>query len=70
MVHSKKTFEGELFDDMSDRARRTPTANETRLTPRQSQVLDRVIRGHENKQIAKELGVSEQAVKEHVSLLL
>jgi len=70
MVHSKKTFEGALFDDMSDRARRTPTANETRLTPRQSQVLDRVIRGHENKQIAKELGVSEQAVKEHVSLLL
>ena len=55
---------------MSERARRTPTASETRLTPRQSQVLDRVIRGHENKQIAKELGVSEQAVKEHVSLLL
>lgn len=55
---------------MSERARRTPSVNETRLTPRQAQVLRRVIRGHENKQIARELGVSEQAVKEHVSLLL
>src|SRR2546428_9966521 len=55
---------------MSQRARRTPSVSETRLTSRQSQVLDRVIRGRENKQIAKELGVSEQAVKEHVSLLL
>jgi PAS domain-containing protein len=33
-------------------------------------VLERVIRGFENKHIAKELGVSEQAVKEHVSVLL
>lgn len=33
-------------------------------------MLDRVIRGYENKQIANELGVSEQAVKEHVSVLL
>ncbi|HEY7625271.1 MAG TPA: PAS domain-containing protein [Candidatus Limnocylindria bacterium] len=40
------------------------------LTPRQSQVLARVTHGLENKQIATELGVSEQAVKEHVSLLL
>src|SRR2546422_8327502 len=55
---------------MRQRPGRTPAVNETRLTSRQSQVLDRVIRGHENKQIAKELGVSEQAVKEHVSLLL
>lgn len=47
-----------------------PSAHETRLTPRQTQVLERVIRGHENKQIASDLGVSEQAVKEHVSVLL
>src|SRR2546426_8659731 len=55
---------------MRQRPRRTPAVNETRLTSRQSQVLGRVIRGLENKQIANELGVSEQAVKEHVSLLL
>ena len=55
---------------MSERRRRTPSANDMRLTPRQSEVLERVVRGFENKQIAKELGVSEQAVKEHVSLLL
>jgi PAS domain-containing protein len=40
------------------------------LTPRQKQVLAGVTRGLENKQIATQLGVSEQAVKEHVSLLL
>ena len=55
---------------MSRRALRTPQHSETRLTPRQTQVLDRVIRGLENKQIARELGVSEQAVKEQVSGLL
>jgi len=59
-----------LYQGMSQRARRAPSVKETRLTSRQSQVLNRVIRGRENKQIAKELGVSEQAVKEHVSLLL
>jgi PAS domain-containing protein len=55
---------------MTAQGRRSAARIETRLTPRQSQVLERVIRGHENKQIAKELGVSEQAVKEQVSLLL
>jgi len=59
-----------VFERMSEQGRRTLSANETRLTPRQAQVLYRVVRGYENKQIAKELGVSEQAVKEHVSLLL
>jgi DNA-binding CsgD family transcriptional regulator len=55
---------------MSRRAPKPSEHSETRLTPRQDQVLDRVIRGLENKQIARELGVSEQAVKEHVSGLL
>jgi PAS domain-containing protein len=49
--------------------RRRPSRSDA-LTPRQAQVLARVTRGLENKQIATELGVSEQAVKEHVSLLL
>jgi len=56
---------------MTPRGRRQRTTTpETRLTPRQAQVLARVTRGLENKEIASELGVSEQAVKEHVSLLL
>jgi DNA-binding CsgD family transcriptional regulator len=55
---------------MTRRALKWRQQSETRLTPRQTQVLDRVTRGLENKQIARELGVSEQAVKEQVSSLL
>src|SRR4051812_5802599 len=42
----------------------------TRLTQRDRQVLALVLRGLGNKQIAAELAVSEQAIKDHVSLLL
>jgi len=41
-----------------------------RLTDRQSVVLDLVAVGLENKEIAHRIGLSEQAVKEHVSTLL
>jgi DNA-binding CsgD family transcriptional regulator len=40
------------------------------LTPREMQVLTLVLGGLGNKQIAAELGVTEQAIKEHVSGLL
>lgn len=42
----------------------------TQLTPRQHEVLRYVIRGRTNKEIASELGVSERAIKYHVSRLL
>jgi PAS domain S-box-containing protein len=41
-----------------------------RLTDRQTDVLELVASGLENKEIAHQLGISEQAVKEHVSNLL
>lgn len=41
-----------------------------RVTARQQQVVDGVRRGLANKQIAAELGISERAVKGHVSDLL
>jgi DNA-binding CsgD family transcriptional regulator len=47
--------------------RRSPAR---RLTDRQSVVLDLVAEGLENKEIAYRIGLSEQAVKEHVSTLL
>lgn len=40
------------------------------MTPRERDVLVRVLRGLENKSIAAELGIAEQSVKEHVSALL
>lgn len=41
-----------------------------RLTDRQAVILDLVAEGLENKEIAHRIGLSEQAVKEHVSALL
>ena len=41
-----------------------------RLTDRQTAILELVASGMANKEIAFELGISEQAVKEHVSTLL
>lgn len=41
-----------------------------RLTDRQTAILELVASGLENKEIAHQLGISEQAVKEHVSTLL
>ena len=43
---------------------------QARLTARQEQVVARVARGLTNKEIAAELGISERAVKAHVSDLL
>jgi DNA-binding CsgD family transcriptional regulator len=40
------------------------------LTPRQHLILSRVARGKTNKDIAAELGISEQGVKVHISRLL
>jgi DNA-binding CsgD family transcriptional regulator len=43
----------------------TPAA----LPPRQRAVLELIIQGHSNKQIAKALGISEKTVKVHVCIL-
>jgi DNA-binding CsgD family transcriptional regulator len=54
----------------SSDARRDAQLDHRPLTPRQRQVLDLVVGGLGNKAIAAELGISEQAAKEHVSTLL
>ena len=53
----------------SDAQERRRTAGR-RLTDRQTAILELVASGLENKEIAHELGISEQAVKEQVSTLL
>ncbi|WP_052850418.1 LuxR C-terminal-related transcriptional regulator [Streptomyces avicenniae] len=40
------------------------------LNPRESQVLDHLTRGHRNRRIAEELGISEHTVKFHVRNIL
>jgi DNA-binding NarL/FixJ family response regulator len=46
------------------------TAKELGLTKRQGEILSMIIQGSPNKLIAKELNLSEQTVKEHVSGIL
>jgi two-component system response regulator DegU len=40
------------------------------LTPREIEILDYIARGYLNKQIAIELGISEQTIKNHVTSIL
>jgi len=61
----KPSREPELTADRDGNAPR-----QLNLTQRESEVLLRVQHGFENKTIAFELGVSEQSVKEYVSVLL
>ncbi len=58
----------QTYLDMERRTARP--AGGRRLTDRQSAILELVAAGKGNKEIAFELGISEQAVKEHVSRLL
>jgi FixJ family two-component response regulator len=51
--------------DSNRRLRETFDERLTRLTPREHQVVTRVVRGSRNKQIASELGTTEKTVKVH-----
>jgi len=58
------------FSDAGDRRHGDRRMHGRRLTDRQASILEFVASGLENKEIAHRLGISEQAVKEHVSNLL
>lgn len=47
-----------------------PTADASGLTPRQIDVLKRLMHGHSNKLIARELGLTEGTVKIHIAAIL
>jgi DNA-binding NarL/FixJ family response regulator len=40
------------------------------LTPREIEILEYIAQGYLNKQIAAELGISEQTIKNHVTSIL
>src|SRR4051812_20096091 len=58
------------ISDASERRQNDRRSSGRRLTDRQAAILELVASGLENKEIAHRLGISEQAVKEHVSNLL
>ena len=47
----------------------SPASNYASLPPRSAEVAFRVCRGQTNKEIAREMGISDQTVKEHVARL-
>src|SRR5262245_21990240 len=53
-----------MFDDRLSDAFAEP------LTPREQEVLEHIVAGRSNRQIASELGISEHTVKFHVSAVL
>lgn len=63
---SQVPLRGNQRAEASDRGR----DSDPRLTPRQRQVLDGLIRGLSNKEIAAELGIGPDAVKRVISRLL
>jgi len=65
-ILSGKPFKPSVF--LSDpNERNTPLSN--LVTPRQSQILERLGRGLSNKQVASELNIAEITVKKHVTAL-
>jgi DNA-binding NarL/FixJ family response regulator len=49
---------------------RETSLSDRKLTPRQQEVLNWLARGHSNKQIAQQLGLSEGTVKIHIAAIL
>jgi DNA-binding NarL/FixJ family response regulator len=47
-----------------------PTLEDLSLTPRQTDVLNLLLKGQPNKLIARELGLSVETVKDHVAAVL
>jgi DNA-binding CsgD family transcriptional regulator len=66
---------GQIDDDagapimLPTRAAAMPAAALSKLPPRSADVAIRVCRGRTNKEIAREMGISDQTVKEHVANL-
>jgi DNA-binding NarL/FixJ family response regulator len=58
----------ELVSQAEDAAR--PKAGAPRLTERQTEVLNLIVDGHSNKEIAHRLGTSEGTVKAHVTAIM
>ena len=58
-----------MFNKLSS-ADESAEDNTTPLSPRQTQILNQIAKGHPNKWIARSLGISEQTVKNHVTSIM
>ncbi len=58
-----------LFHKLSPMREGAATSS-TPLTPRQTEILNQIAKGHPNKWIARTLGISEQTVKNHITSIM
>jgi DNA-binding NarL/FixJ family response regulator len=64
-----RTMAARLLEEFARQARERPPATGV-LTPREREVLDRVARGASNKEIAADLDIAENTVKNHLKNIL
>jgi DNA-binding NarL/FixJ family response regulator len=67
-IWAERRVEGQLVDTLF--ARQAPRGAEENLTPREQEVLRLVGEGKRNPQIARDLSISENTVKTHISSLM
>lgn len=67
----QRVFDGETYlPPASMLEKHRPTGPQVHLSPRQQEVLSKVIQGKANKVIARELGISDTTVSSHVAAVM
>lgn len=70
VIKGKKYYDVDLLEEMINESKDNNIEDNGALTDRENQVLDKVSIGLTNKEIAKELYVSEHTIKKHVTNIL
>lgn len=70
VIKGKKYYDVDLLEEMINERAGNNLEDSNMLTDRENQVLDKVSIGLTNKEIAKELYVSEHTIKKHVTNIL
>lgn len=70
VIKGKKYYDVDLLEEMINESKDNNIEDNSALTDRENQVLDKVSIGLTNKEIAKELYVSEHTIKKHVTNIL